>query len=56
MDSKKVKRVLAGVEKSQQQEARRAVVMERLENNARDGRRQYVVVPTMHILEQGKQS
>ena len=44
MDPKKLKRVLTGIEKSQQQEARRAIVKGRLENNARDERRQYVVV------------
>jgi metallophosphoesterase superfamily enzyme len=54
MDPKKIERVLTGIHKSRQQEARRAVVKERLEDNARDERRQFIVMPAMHILDQGK--
>ncbi len=53
MDQKKLDRVVKGVVKAQQQEARRAVVKERLENNARDERRQYIVAPRFDVLENG---
>ena len=56
MDPKKLNRVLTGIEKSQQQEARRAIVKDRLEKNASDERRQCVVIPTMHILDRGRPS
>ncbi|MGA2066868.1 MAG: hypothetical protein ABSG86_17960 [Thermoguttaceae bacterium] len=56
MDQKKIERIVNGVTKSQRQEARRAIVKARLENNARDERRQYVVVPPMHVLDQGRRS
>jgi hypothetical protein len=49
-----IDRVVRGIVKSQQQEARRAVDKNRMERNARDERRQYIVVPAMHILDQGK--
>jgi hypothetical protein len=54
MDPKKIARIAKSVAKAQQQEGRRAVVKERLEHNARDERRQFVVVPHMPVLDQGK--
>ena len=51
---RKIDRVVRGIVKSQRQEVRRAVDRSRMESNARDERRQYVVVPAMHISDQGK--
>ena len=56
MSDKKIERIVQGITKSQQQETRRAVDKKRMEGNARDERRQYVVVPAMHVLDQGRQS
>jgi hypothetical protein len=56
MDSNKIERIVKGITKSQEQEAKRAVDKERMEGNARDERQQYVVVPAMHVLDQGRQS
>jgi hypothetical protein len=54
MDSNKIERIVKGIVKSQRQEARRAVVKDRLEANARDERRQYVVVPAMPVIDPGR--
>ena len=51
MDPRKIERIVKGVTKAQQQEARRAVVKTRLENNSRDGRRAIVVAPRLDVLE-----
>ncbi len=53
MDQKKIERIVKGITKSQQQEARRAIVKARLENNARDERRTIVVAPRLDVLEGG---
>ncbi|MGA2034162.1 MAG: hypothetical protein ABSG68_18110 [Thermoguttaceae bacterium] len=54
MSDKKIERIVQGITKSQEQEARRAVAKERMEGNARDERRQYVVVPAMPVIDPGR--
>ena len=45
---------LAGYSGDGAQEARRAVDKKRMEGNARDERRQYVVVPAMPVIDPGR--
>ena len=55
MDKKvdKAARFVKGLVRSQQQEARRQIVKQRLDNNARDERKQFIVAPRFDLLQDG---